>query len=85
MDLAGLTPVPTRIAVCGGLMAVGGLPAPGASDPRLSGLLDGGRWLAMFGPRWLAGNGNGTDSNIFSSVQEALATSVPSKLQQSSV
>lgn len=54
-------------------MAVGGLPAPGASDPRLSGLLGGGRWLAMFGPRWLARNGNDTDSNIFTPVQVPLA------------
>lgn len=45
-----LTPVPTRIAVGGGLTAVGGFPAPGSTDPlRLTGrpMLEAGRWLAM--------------------------------------
>lgn len=45
-----LTPVATRMAVGGGLTAVGGLPAPGRADPlRLAGrpMPVGGRWLAM--------------------------------------
>lgn len=37
------------MAVGGGRAPVGGLPTPGATDPRLIGLLmlEGGRWLAM--------------------------------------
>lgn len=56
MGFTLLTPVPTRMAVCGGLIVVGGLPVPGTRDPRLIGLLDGGRWLAIIRSRWLARN-----------------------------
>lgn len=60
------TPVATRVAVGGGRIEVGGLPAPGTTDPlRLIGrpVLEGGRWLAII----CKTNGHKITSEVFNS------------------